>query len=384
MTNGGSLRTVGITLTLLAAAVFAATPEAAAATKTWTGLGADANWSTAGNWSPSGAPAAGDDLVFPGGAARLSNNNDIAAGTSFNTLSFTGPTGGYALSGNAIQLVAGITAAGSTADFVNLALTLTASQTFTSSIGSGALRLALEGPIGLGSNTLTLTTTGAGNIEIAGGISGTGGLTVSGYAFVDSACSYTGPTHVLSGDLFIVGGSLATASIVTVSGGGLSYCNSGSSGPVTVNAPAFLAMAICPTLNGSVTDMTMKSGSAFSMVAFDSTHYGQITASGSVDLGGSTLLVQWNYVSSTGDSFTIINKTSGGAVTGTFAGLPEGATFTANGRYYRITYVGGDGNDVVITDLGAQPIPATGGGGTVILIVLIGVIAMLLLARRSA
>ena len=39
-----------------------------------------------------------------------------------------------------------------------------------------------------------------------------------------------------------------------------------------------------------------------------------------------------------------------GAITGTFAGLPEGAKFTSNGRTYRITYQGGDGNDVVVTD----------------------------------
>jgi hypothetical protein len=51
------------------------------------------------------------------------------------------------------------------------------------------------------------------------------------------------------------------------------------------------------------------------------------------------------------DAPLVIVKNDGvGAVTGTFAGLPEGSTvFPANGRAVRITYAGGDGNDIVLT-----------------------------------
>ena len=45
-------------------------PYVAATSRTWTGAGADNNWTTPGNWGGT-APVAGDDLVFPGGAARL-------------------------------------------------------------------------------------------------------------------------------------------------------------------------------------------------------------------------------------------------------------------------------------------------------------------------
>ena len=44
-------------------------PYNAAATATWTGGGADNNWTNALNWGGT-APVAGDDLVFPVGAAR--------------------------------------------------------------------------------------------------------------------------------------------------------------------------------------------------------------------------------------------------------------------------------------------------------------------------
>src|SRR5256885_1746156 len=78
--------------------------SASAATRTWTGGGADNNWGTAANWGGT-FPVAGDDLVFPSGAARLSNTNNIAAGTSFNSITISGS--GYTLAGNSITLGVG-------------------------------------------------------------------------------------------------------------------------------------------------------------------------------------------------------------------------------------------------------------------------------------
>ena len=62
-------------------------PYVAATVRTWTGGGADNNWTTLANWGGT-APVAGDDLVFPGGAARLSNTNNFGAGTAFNSIRF--------------------------------------------------------------------------------------------------------------------------------------------------------------------------------------------------------------------------------------------------------------------------------------------------------
>ena len=50
-----------------------------------------------------------------------------------------------------------------------------------------------------------------------------------------------------------------------------------------------------------------------------------------------------------GTSWTILNKTSAGAVSGTFASKPQGAAFVASGYTWTINYTGGDGNDVVLT-----------------------------------
>ncbi len=336
--------------------VLAAPGSLLAATKTWTGAGGDANWSTASNWSPSGAPAAGDDLVFPNGAARLANTNDLAAGTSFNTLSLSGPVGGYILSGNAIQLVAGISANNSALNTISMSVTLAAPQAFT----VNGDQLVLTGPINLGSNTLTFDVP-AGGVAGAGGISGTGGVTKTGSGvlmIVNANCTYSGPTTVNGGGFVLGGTSLNPASAVAVNSLLLQFANGGSTGPVTAGALATVACEGGGTNQiGNVTDLSMASGSTLLMEMVSTTNYGQINASGSVSLGGVSLSLSWLFTSNTGDTFTIINKTSAGLVSGTFAGLPEGATFNSHGRTYRITYVGGDGNDVVLTDVAAPATP---------------------------
>ena len=46
--------------------------------RTTCGSSADANWTTATNWLGDVLPDPGDDLVFPAGAAQLTNTNDFA------------------------------------------------------------------------------------------------------------------------------------------------------------------------------------------------------------------------------------------------------------------------------------------------------------------
>ena len=66
------------------------------------------------------------------------------------------------------------------------------------------------------------------------------------------------------------------------------------------------------------------------------------------------------YTPKQGDSFTIIDVAGAQAVSGTFKDLPEGATFEQNGVVFKITYKGGDGNDVVLTVQNQPTAPDTG------------------------
>jgi hypothetical protein len=61
------------------------------------------------------------------------------------------------------------------------------------------------------------------------------------------------------------------------------------------------------------------------------------------------LLQDWSITQ--GDQFTIIDNRSDEPVDGTFDGLEEGTQIIIDGAIFSITYVGGDGNDVVLTAL---------------------------------
>jgi hypothetical protein len=81
---------------------------------------------------------------------------------------------------------------------------------------------------------------------------------------------------------------------------------------------------------------------------------GQITtnAPGKVTLSGA-LVVTSSVIPAVGTAFTIVNDPGSSAVSGTFAGLPEGSTFTVTVKgtvmTFKVSYKGGTGNDVALT-----------------------------------
>jgi hypothetical protein len=86
------------------------------------------------------------------------------------------------------------------------------------------------------------------------------------------------------------------------------------------------------------------------------TGYSQVQAGGTISLGPNTNLdVTLGFTPTAGQSFRIIDNTGAGAVVGTFAGLPEGSTFSRGGRTFTISYKAGTGNDVEITLTNAAP-----------------------------
>jgi hypothetical protein len=80
------------------------------------------------------------------------------------------------------------------------------------------------------------------------------------------------------------------------------------------------------------------------------TEYDRIAVTGTVTLGGKHN-VALNYAAPTGQVFTIIENAGTDAIIGTLAGKPEGSTIVSGGRALRISYIGGDGNDVTLTVL---------------------------------
>jgi hypothetical protein len=75
---------------------------------------------------------------------------------------------------------------------------------------------------------------------------------------------------------------------------------------------------------------------------------GAVTATGTVTLGGA-LTVTVATLPAPNTPLEIINNQGSQAVSGTFAGLPEGSTITISGHRHTISYVGVTGNDVTLT-----------------------------------
>src|SRR6185369_2601772 len=76
--------------------------------------------------------------------------------------------------------------------------------------------------------------------------------------------------------------------------------------------------------------------------------YGKLFASGDVSLNYGSLGASGGFNPQGGQVYTIVEKTSPGAITNAIFG-PEGSITILNGKALRISYVGGDGNDVTLT-----------------------------------
>ena len=88
------------------------------------------------------------------------------------------------------------------------------------------------------------------------------------------------------------------------------------------------------------------------------TGYSQVRAGTGVTIGaGANLDLVLGFTPAVGTAFRIIDNASNQPVAGTFVGLPEGATFQRAGQTWKITYAGGDGNDVVVTRVTSDPRP---------------------------
>lgn len=91
-----------------------------------------------------------------------------------------------------------------------------------------------------------------------------------------------------------------------------------------------------------------------------------VNLTGTLDLGSAplTLNLASGYIPLVGHTITLISNDAGEAITGTFAGRAEGSSIQIGGYLFSISYVGGDGNDVVLTMTGAVPSGGGGGGGS--------------------
>ena len=117
----------------------------------------------------------------------------------------------------------------------------------------------------------------------------------------------------------------------------------------------------------SSNNLTFEAGSSFEVELGGKTvctEYDQQKVIGTVTLGNAALSVlAFNkYKLLAGSTFTILDNDGADAITGTFKDLAEGATFKGpDGSVLKISYKGGDGNDIDLTVITAST-PDTGFG----------------------
>ena len=129
----------------------------------------------------------------------------------------------------------------------------------------------------------------------------------------------------------------------------------------------------------------------------DKDHYDQMDVGyfGVIGDGRLDLTLLEGGVVKEGDTFTIVDNTRPDPVQGTFKDLPEGAEVTVDGVTFKISYVGGDGNDVVLTVLkvskASKAPKAPNTGGEKLAVNLIGTmagvasaVALLVVAKRKS
>ena len=344
----------------------ATVPGARAATNTWTGADPSGCWSAPANWAPVGVPVNGNDLVFPGGLppGDMVSTNDLPD-SIFRSIRFSGHT----IRGNPITLTNRsecITSSGTNVMACDLTFTGTPS---TPTFGAYSIR-------GIGGTARELTM--SGNV-------GGGSLYVINERLVIRG-QFTG------GSLRQFGGTLAFygdyAHAVSVEFQGTSFNTlrvQGSQPNLNIAMLWEMESASCPTLSGdgvvgdvtgcgyitpdstlSVKSLGGRGASQYGWRQLDihlnGTNvgaYGRLISSGDVTLSGGSLSASPGFNPQPGQVFTIVDKTSPGPIT-TVPGYdtalfgPEGKIITLNGTPFRLSYIGGDGNDVTLTAIASR------------------------------
>jgi autotransporter-associated beta strand protein len=323
----------------------------------------------------------GGAISGPGGLTKLDQGIVLLNGSSPNT--FAGATfvqqGVLALSKTNAVAIPGPVTIGAGQDGANgdIVRTLQGDQLAHSNVvnisSSGLFDVTLgtitrvgsiagSGSVAMGSSQLMMGYDNS-STSFGGSISGFGDLTKLGtgtFTYTGSG-TYSGNFTISGGQMF-VNGSLASAAMFFYTGTTLG--GSGSVGPITSGYGLLTPGNNNPGLLNSGS-LSLGSGDTL-LVYINGTNagsgYSQLSlAGGTIGLGNAHLQLNMSVLGAISNQFTLIHNPTTHTVNGTFAGLPEGATVTANnGVHFTISYNGGSGNEVVLTQTSvlAPPTPA--------------------------
>ncbi len=396
------------------------------------------NWSSAGNMNLSGGQASLKlSSLVVGSSVFASGENGAATGTvtlsanASNQLDISGTGSVVRIGVSAGNQTTGTLTIGNLGSNSSIATTGSSTAILVGDrTGSGDV---VTGNLNLNGGTVTITTTGAAiaggsnatsNLNLDGGVTlkagasstnwiqnldtavinsggatihtngnnigfsqvftGTGGLTKAGGGMltINTTQQYTGATNVTGGTL-VVDGNISTSSLTTIGNGvdAATLQGIGTTGALTISANAFHnpgnSAGIMTTGNYTMAGTLTTEINGLTAGSL----HDQVNVGGTVSLSGNLVAAFGGGTYANGNLIFILLNDGEDAVSGTFAGLAQGATVTNYGGFdWQISYTGSSagnsftgGNDVVLMAVTAIPEPAAA---------ILGSLGMLVLLRR--
>ena len=226
--------------------------------------------------------------------------------------------------------------------------------------GAGGDKSTLAGNVNLFGNTVSFDVSADSELDVPGSVANGAVTKANGGTMVLSNATnpYTGATLILGGT-FVVN-SLQPASAVSVNAGA-TLAGNGTVGAVTIANGGGLTPSAGPNA-GALTaagNSTLSSGSTYK-VGLRGAAFGQFDkffVQGTVNLDGSALTgTATPFPAPPGTKLVILDNDGTDAIVGKFTSQPEGSTVTLGGRLFKISYVGGSGNDVELTTINSAPV----------------------------
>jgi hypothetical protein len=315
---------------------------AASTQKAWTGS-VSSSWSDPHNWSPQAVPASGEVLLFPAGA-RLNMTNDLPANTLAGAMTFND---NYTLSGNSLMLNGDLAFLREANGYASVQVTFNTDMKLATAVVFGSAPNNYNGAIDVNGQTLTIDESHTANETafVNGPLNGSGTVTITGQGV------YFKGTGTFSGTItgpMNVSGSLPNATV----NGHLSGV--GTVGNATATSPfspgdespwkTFGFDRAAGVLHTK--SLALTAGARFDL--YPGATSDQVQVTGTVSLGGPLTAGILAGAPAVGQAITIIDNDGTDPVGGTFSGMPERAVVALAGQVLRISYQGGDGNDVVL------------------------------------
>jgi hypothetical protein len=313
-------------------------------------------------------PVNGDDLVFPQpSTAPMAMVNTIA---NLQVRSIT-LIGDFTIGGQPLSIGEGGIRWGGVgiqnSIVFDVDVTLLADQTWDL---TNLFPLRFDAGVVLNSHALTFV--GSGRVWFDGVVSGSGTLIVNGGSVsLAAANTYSGQTIINSGGvdlhdtraLGIGDGTFANGTVIGPNGAFTVATSAIDGERLRVAGGAHMNTAPSPEftgpfeLTGDVTGTspggaTYRFRGPFEVTGSSLTSLPKLGLFRAADLNGANLVLTLPeaFQPSVGQTFTLIELIADGSVSGTFTGLPEGASLTSRGVTFSISYASGtDNNDVVLT-----------------------------------